>query len=219
LESAVIGKSSKNYFKEGLQEVVIPNSVTKIGYGAFAKCENLKSIELSDNITEIEEWAFSNTQLKEICFPKELRKIGKLSNGFEELRKLDFSKVTKLETIPRKFIGYHTPKLRELVIPMGVKIIEEDIGVINLKRLFLPPTIEKVIDVHCKKLDIYCYAPQIEELGMMIESIEYASNACTLYVLPEYVESYKAQRLAEGISEDLLIIDVIPEELRYFYDN
>lgn len=276
LESAVIGKSAKNYFKEGpsyrpnenaiflktpnlktlvfrseiaeytgaktltnvtfadtvkelgkwavsdnanLEEIRLPESITKIGYGAFAACENLKSIELSDNITEIEEGAFFKTQLREICFPKELRTIGKLSNGLEKLRKVDFSKVTKLETIPEEFIGDDTPKLRELVLPMGVKNIEECIGGENLDRLFLPPTIEEVEDLHQINLDIYCYAPKIEELGMMIESIEDAEDACTLYVLPEYVESYKAQRAAEGISEDLLVIDVIPEEFRYYYDN
>lgn len=276
LESAVIGKSAKNYFKEGpsynlnknaifletpnlrtlvfrseiaeytgaksltnvtfadtvkelgkwavsenanLEEIRLPESVTKIGYGAFGACENLKSIELSDNITEIEEGAFFQTQLREICFPKELRKIGRLGDGFDKLRKLDFSKVTKLETIPEEFIGDDTPKLRELVLPMGVKNIEECIGGDNLDRLFLPPTIEQVEDLHQVNLDIYCYAPIIEELGMMIESIEDEEDACTLYVLPEYVESYKAQRAAEDISEDLLIIDVIPEEFRYYYDN
>ena len=38
----------------------------KIGYGAFLKDENLKTIELSDNITEIGKVAFYGTRLKEI---------------------------------------------------------------------------------------------------------------------------------------------------------
>ena len=202
-----------------LEEVVLPNSVTKIGYGAFAACESLSSIELPDSIAEIAESAFARTRLKEIVFPRELRKLEPLGEGHEKLRKLDFSKVTKLKVIPENFIGDDIPKLRELVLPMGVKNIEECIGGENLDRIFLPPTIKEVEDLHQVNLDIYCYAPIIEELGMMIESIEDAEDACTLYVLPEYVESYKAQRAAEDISEDLLIIDVIPEEFRYYYDN
>ena len=202
-----------------IEEVFLPNSVTKIGYAAFAACENLSSIVLPDSITEIAEGAFAKTKLKEIVFPRELQKLEPLGEGLEKLRKLDFSKATKLKVIPEDFIGDDTPKLKEIAIPIGVEIIEECIGGENLDRIFLPPTIKEVEDLHQVNLDIYCYAPIIEELGMMIESIEDAEDACTLYVLPEYVESYKAQRAAEDISENLLIIDVIPEEFRYYYDN
>lgn len=202
-----------------IEEVIISDSVTKIGYGAFAACERLQSIKLSDNITEIGESAFAKTRLREIVFPRELQKLEPLGEELTKLRKLDFSKVTKLKVLPEDFIGDDTPKLREIVIPIGVERIEEGIGGENLEKIYLPPTIKEVEDLHQINLDIYCYAPKIEELGMMIESIEDAEDACTLYVLPEYVESYKAQRAAEDISEDLLIIDVIPEEFRYYYDN
>ena len=40
-----------------------------------------------------------------------------------------------------------------------------------------------------------------------------------LFVLPQYLDKYIAQRNAERIPEDVLIIDVIPEEYRYYYDN
>ena len=53
----------------------------------------------------------------------------------------------------------------------------------------------------------------------MIESCEDSEDACHLYVLPQYLDLYKAQREAEDVSEDLLIIDVIPDEYLYFYDN
>ena len=201
-----------------LEKVVIPESVEKIGYGAFFSCKELSSIELSDNITEIEDHAFANTNLKEISFPKKLEKLGRLGE-IEKLRKLDFSKVTQLEVIPDKFIGFNTPKLKELELPIGIKKIGEDIGGKKLNRLFLPPTIQEVEDLHQFNLDIYCFAPKIEELGLMIESCEYSANAYHLYVLPQYLDLYKAQREAEDVSEDLLIIDVIPDEYLYFYDN
>ena len=202
-----------------LEVVVLPDSVTKIGYGAFVKCSNLSSVILSDNITEIGEGAFARTKLKEIVFPRELQKLEPLGDELTKLRKLDFSKVTKLKVLPEHFIGYDIPKLREIVIPIGVERIEEYIGGVNLDKIFLPPTIKEVEDLYQENVDIYCFSPAIEELEQMVESIEDEENAIRLHVLPKYVESYKAQRDAEGISEKILIIDTIPEELRYFYDN
>ena len=202
-----------------LEKVVIPGSVVKIGYGAFAGCKKLSSLELSDNISVIEDDAFALTNINVISFPKGLRKLGRLGDGFEKLRKIDFSKVTQLEVIPENFIGDNTPKLKELALPMGIQKIEERIGGENLNKLFLPPTIQEVEDLHQSNLEIYCFAPRIEELGLMIESLDDPEDACRLYVLPQYLDLYKAQREAEDISEDLLIIDVIPEEYRYYYDN
>ena len=203
---------------EELEEIVIPDSVTKIGYGAFAGCTNLTSIVLSDNITEIADDALASTRVKEIVFPRELCKLGRLGENCEKLRKLEFSKVSKLKVIPENFICPNTPKLKEIALPVGVTKLEECIGAENLSRLFLPPTIEEIEDLHQINLDIYCFAPKLEELGEMIESIEDPDEACHLFVLPEYFDAYKAQCDAEKIS-DFLTIDVIPEEFRYYYDS
>jgi len=201
----------------GLEEVVIADSVTRIGYAAFGGCENLSSIVLPDSISEIDDGTFHETKLAEIVFPRELRKIGFLGT-LSKLRKLDFSKVTKLSVIPEDFID-EAPKLKTLTIPIGVITIEENIGGENLHQLFLPPTIKEVQDINQVDLDIYCFSPSIEELGLMVDEIEDEQKANRLHVLPEYLESYKAQRDAEGISSKILIIDEIPEELRYYYDN
>jgi hypothetical protein len=40
-----------------------------------------------------------------------------------------------------------------------------------------------------------------------------------LFVLPQYLDNYLAQRKAERIPEDVLIIQEIPEEFQYYYDN
>lgn len=181
-----------------MKEIVIPDTVETIGEKAFDECKNLKTIVMP-------------AALKEIQAP--------LGSKMEELRRIDFSKVRHLEIIPKDFIGYGCYKLKELMIPIGVKKIERHIGGDKLQKLFLPPTIKEVEDLHQVNLDIYCYAPMIEELGMMVESIEKPQKACHLYVLPEYLDSYKGQLKAEGVSENILSIDVIPEEYRYYYDN
>ena len=43
-----------------LQEIVIPNLVTKIGYGAFKGCTALQNVVIPDSVTKIGNSAFSN---------------------------------------------------------------------------------------------------------------------------------------------------------------
>ncbi len=60
----------------GLKSVVIPNSVTYIGYGAFAGCNGLESAVLSNSLTSIGEYIFSNcTKLTSISIPESVIEI------------------------------------------------------------------------------------------------------------------------------------------------
>jgi hypothetical protein len=42
-----------------LADIVIPDSVTSIGDGAFVGCTSLKSLVIPDGVTSIGAWAFS----------------------------------------------------------------------------------------------------------------------------------------------------------------
>ncbi|MCM1458194.1 MAG: leucine-rich repeat protein [Lachnoclostridium sp.] len=60
----------------GLKSVVIPNSVTYIGYGAFAGCNGLESAVLSNSLTSLGEYIFSNcTKLTSISIPESVIEI------------------------------------------------------------------------------------------------------------------------------------------------
>ena len=204
---------------------------------AFSWMEEIKEMEIPDSIEEIGKDAFKNcSQLKTLIMPASLKKMESLGSGLERLKKLDFSKVTQLKNIPENVISYDCPKLRELTIPNGVVEIEDDAfsNASNLRTLFLPPTLEEMGELGLWKLDIYCFSPAIEELTPLIVAIfdndeeedeeeknriDSPSYRINLFVLPQYLEKYIAQRNAERISKDVLVIQAIPDEYLYYYDK
>ena len=53
-----------------VEEVVIPDSVTRIGEGAFRNCENLSEVEIPDSVTAIGDYAFCEAGLKKLVIPQ-----------------------------------------------------------------------------------------------------------------------------------------------------
>ncbi len=223
-------------FREGeMKEIVIPDSVEIIGekgetgeYGPFDRCGNLKSIVMP-------------ASLKEIKSP--------LGGYMEKLKKIDFSKVKNLKTFPKivDYGCYKLKEL--IIPQGVIEIEDDALnGISKLQRIFLPPSLETFGDTDQKHLSIYCFSPSLEELEpivygwddndqedddeldeiddeelkqeLMQEQNEKKSGYRNkLFVLPQYLKSYIAQRDAEGIPEDVLPIEEMPEEYRYYYDN
>ena len=66
----------------GLTNVIIPNSVTEIGEGAFANCSGLKTIIIPEGVTVIGEGAFRGcSKLPSITIPASVTSIG--ANAFD----------------------------------------------------------------------------------------------------------------------------------------
>ena len=60
-----------------MKSIIIPNSVTFIGNGAFYYCQSLKSVEIPDSVTSIDTGAFSRcTNLTNITIPDSVTYIG-----------------------------------------------------------------------------------------------------------------------------------------------
>lgn len=83
-----------------LERVVIPHSVTKIKYGAFWHCTEMKSIDIPNSVTHIGVRAFAHTGLTKVVIPDSVTFIG--SAAFEECYELTSieipSSVTKIGT-------------------------------------------------------------------------------------------------------------------------
>ena len=72
---------------EDVANVVIPDSVTSIGVGAFRGYDNLKSVKIPQSVTSVEESAFEGcTSLKSVKIPDSVTSIG--DNAFDRCDKL-----------------------------------------------------------------------------------------------------------------------------------
>lgn len=128
-----------------LTSVTLPNSVTKIGEAAFARCERLSSIDMGTGITTIEGGAFERTGLPHVVIPNSVTSMGDqvfaictelntvvLGEGLTEIPTNTFlnSSVSNIVfgsnvKYIRKWAFRGCSKLGDFVIPNGVEVIEE----------------------------------------------------------------------------------------------
>ena len=119
------GPSGYNYGFSSIKDIVIPNSVTTIGKGAFCYCTNLTHITIPNSVTSIGSCAFYVCEsLTSITIP----------NGVTSIDDAAFSKCTNLTsiTIPNgvtsigERVFYNCSNLRSITIPNSVTSIGEE---------------------------------------------------------------------------------------------
>ena len=77
-------ETATNTLLTGCVNTIIPNSVTSIGYGVFAKLENLKTIDIPSSVVNIGDYAFASTGLTHINLPSSVINIG--NSAFEDTK-------------------------------------------------------------------------------------------------------------------------------------
>ncbi len=70
-------KSISGFTRCGFSTITLPNTLTSIGYMAFAECKNLTTITIPNSVKSIDDAAFSNcTNLKSVNIPASVNDIG-----------------------------------------------------------------------------------------------------------------------------------------------
>ena len=99
-----------------LSSILIPNSITSIGYGAFPGCISLANIEIPNSVTSIGDAAFANcTNLKSITIHDGVKTIGESA----------FSGCSKVETI---YIGNSIENIKDYAFANCNNIFEIEIA-------------------------------------------------------------------------------------------
>lgn len=185
--------------------VIIPDyspegdKVVRIHYSVFRENTNITSVRISNNVTSIAQYAFSDCpNLEEIIFPERLT----------ELERYAFQKCTSLEsvTIPTglEMIGgaafYGCTSLVNVTIPDSVTYFEASVfnGCTALESIIIPASVTK-IDIwafkDCSSLESIFFMHSEEQFASITIDPEYAylSNAkayCYLETEPTQYGNY-----------------------------
>jgi len=125
--------------------VDIPETVTLIGQSAFERCEHLRTVNLSKNITAIEGYAFYNCiNLTNITIPESVTKIG--VNAFDSCLALKEIKLPKkLEELGSYAFAYTC--IKSIEIPMSLESAEAPFAFCNnLKTVTFEHGVTAIID-------------------------------------------------------------------------
>ena len=153
----------KYFFKSDIETYKIPINVTKIDFGAFQECKELKTIYLHDNIEYIGSSAFKDcASLEYISIPPKIKNLN--SKVFENCINLkDVQLNAGLEIIADNAFGNCT-NLEEIKIPNSVRSIYNEVfrSCSSLKKVKFGSALTQIdADIFCIQ-ETKCQPGQID---------------------------------------------------------
>lgn len=149
-------------YNENIEEIIIPNSVTRISDYAFSDCTNLKKLTLPDSITDVDDNAFNNCEnLTDVTLPAEqvyniptenLTTVvingGTILGGLDDCKKLISVTIADSVTTIRKLAFDGCESLTTIRLPSGITEIPASTfsDCINLKSITIPESVTKIGD-------------------------------------------------------------------------
>lgn len=174
---------------ESLEDIVLPNSLVKIGDGAFYGCTSLKKVSVTSGVKSIGNYAFSNcTALVEVSLPNSLTFLGDCA--FEDCKTIDnlrfpdsltkipdkcMQRCTALTTVELggklTYIGedafYQCNSMCSVKLPDSLRTIEEGaFAETSLTEIYLPEGVKKLDS------DVFYNCRFLKSIGLPVSMTE-----------------------------------------------
>lgn len=137
-----IGERAFENFYE-LETVVLPETITKLSYGAFSGCTKLSNCNIPDSINYIGPYAFFITRLNSIVLPEGIKFIGSSAFAGNPITSIVLPEsITSIDSS----VFWGCAKLRSVTILGDVRAIGSDAfsGCSSLVSIDLPSSLERV---------------------------------------------------------------------------
>lgn len=191
------GLQGLSFEPDAKREIILPNTIRKIGNGAFSGLKKVEKINIPDSVKEIGIRAFAEClSLKSI----NLNKVEKLGFGvFEGSSALEQITIPgTIKTIPERAFHKCTG-LKSLVINSGVTTIEKEaaLNAPALERIVIPDSVTSIGEY------AFCYSREYHEVneGSYVGYYEYTLNADNL---KEYVSGRDSAAEKYGIDNGII---------------
>ena len=128
-----------------LANITIPNSVTSIGYGAFANCTSLANITIPNSVTSIGDVAFTScTSLADITISSNVTSIG--YEAFSYCENLSDITIPNSVTSIGIYAFMNCTNLANITIPSSVTSIEFGafFHCVSLENIIIPSSVTKI---------------------------------------------------------------------------
>ena len=175
--------------------------ITTIGEYAFAGCIKLKSIQLPNNLTGINQYTFYQTSLQSINIPNSVEYIGQMAFGYSSLITVSFgnfssnqnaislnSNENKLKNVLKNAFD-HCSKLKNFELPDSVSRIEDNaFSHVSLTSFRLPSSL-KYLGMQAfsySSIESFSYSQDIEIDTLKVQCFEYM-NSLINFIVPESV--------------------------------
>ncbi len=162
----VVAIYNKAFEDQNIINVVFPDTLQKIGYGAFWGCP-IKELTLPKNLKVIEDYAFVYTKIESIAFNIGLESIGMFAFAHTNLVSVDIpNSVTKMNS----HVFYNCQKLKN--INLGTGITELSVSAFyqnySLETIVLP---DSIVDLSYRVFE-KCIGLQSITIGVGVKTIK-----------------------------------------------
>ncbi len=203
-EGDYIYKTDEGYAPQGLDSLVIPEGIKKIGNEAFRQ-HKIKGLSLPADLESIGSMCFNGNQIKEVSLPDTVTYIGDGAFSLNDISKFKFS--GSMDHIPNGILSRNL-KLKQIDIPDNVHTIGESAFLgCPLGELKLPSGLKRI-----KKMAFMSHRVPVLDIPASVEVIEdsaFASNKKFRYVrqvkLKEGLKEIHANAFKSGLVEEIHI--------------